>query len=504
MPAPPREIELKFALPPDRASELLAELAPLAQATPQDLTSVYFDTDRRSLKRAGLALRVRREDGEYVQTLKGAGDGLMTRSEWGAKVQGPQVAPELLADTPAAALIQRGGELAPQFTIQARRRSAQVSEGASRVELSLDEGEAKAGDKREPFAELELELKDGPIEGLLSLAKRIAQTNGLTLSFTTKAERGFSLATASRRRSLKFETPELKPEMATGEAFRAVARACLRQIVGNAEQLRGRTSPEVVHQLRVGIRRLRSMITTFKKVVTDARTALLKDELEWLAGELDAARNLDVLLGDHLRAKLAPRLGPEPRRGLAAQLRAARRIAYARGATAVESERFRQLLVNLLVWIEAGPWTQASERQAARERPVAKFARKALEKRRGKVIKEAKKFSTLSVQERHRLRIDSKKLRYAADVFTGLFGRPKRAGRFTDHLKAVQDCLGDLNDLVVGDALAREVAAGVALPTADLANAPEPEDPARQERMAELVDASERALKAFADAEPFW
>jgi hypothetical protein len=48
MSAPPREIELKFALPPDRASELLAELAPLAQATPQDLTSVYFDTDRSS------------------------------------------------------------------------------------------------------------------------------------------------------------------------------------------------------------------------------------------------------------------------------------------------------------------------------------------------------------------------------------------------------------------------------------------------------------------------
>jgi inorganic triphosphatase YgiF len=504
MSAPPREIELKFALPPDRASELLAELAPLAQATPQDLTSVYFDTDRRSLKRAGLALRVRREDDGYVQTLKGAGDGLMTRNEWEAKLQGPQVAPELLADTPAAPLIRKERELAPQFTIQARRRSAQVSEGASCVELSLDEGEAKAGDKHEAFAELELELKNGPVEGLLSLAKRIAQTSGLTLSFTTKAERGFSLTTASRRRAQKFEPPELNPETPTGEAFRAIARACLRQIVGNAEQLRGRASPEVVHQLRVGVRRLRSMITTFKDVVTDTRTALLKGELEWLSGELDAARNLDVLLGDHLRAKLAPRLGSEPRRGLATHLRAARRIAYARGATAVESERFRQLLVNLLVWIEAGPWMETPERQAARDRPVAKFARQALEKRRRKVIKQARKFSKLDAQARHGLRIDSKKLRYAADVFAGLFGHQRRARRFTEHLKAVQDRLGDLNDLVVGDALAKEVAAGVILPTADPATAPEPEDPAQKERMAELVDASEKALRDFADAKPFW
>jgi len=504
MNAPPREIELKFALPPEKAPELLLELASLAQAEPRYLTSTYFDTDRRSLKRAGLALRVRRENGGYVQTLKGEGSGLLARTEWESRLQKPELAPELLAGTPAAPLLRKGAELAPQFTIEAKRRSAEVAEGASRVELSLDQGEAKAGDRRAVFAELELELKDGPVDGLLSLARRIAQSGDLTLSFTSKAERGFSLASASRPRAVKFDAPALRADMSAGEAFRTIARACLRQIVGNAEQMRSRMSPELIHQLRVGIRRLRSIITTFKDIVTVARTPALKGELEWLSGELDAARNLDVLLSHSPKAKLAPKLGPGPRQGVGLQLRAARRIAYARAVSAVENERFRQLLVNMLIWIEAGPWAESPHRQAERDQPVKKFARDALEKRHRKVIKESKRFATLDAPARHRLRIDAKKLRYAAEAFAGLFDRPKRVKRFMSRLKAVQDCLGDLNDLVVGDALAKEVAAGVTLPRADPATAQIPAAGAQTTRLAELADSSQTALDDFAEAKPFW
>jgi len=500
----PHEIELKFALAPDRAVQILAELPPLAGAATEDLTSIYFDTRRQDLKRAGLALRVRHEDGRYVQTLKAASESLLMRGEWETALPTPDPAPDLLKGTPAAGVLRKGGDLAPQFTIEAKRRSAEVAEGASRISLSLDEGAARAGDKSQPFAELELELKEGPIDGLLSLARRVSQTGDLTLSFTSKAERGFLLARPPRQRALKFAPPPLKPDTPTAEAFQIAASACLRQIVGNAEHLRRRVSPEVLHQLRVGIRRLRSLITTFKPVVADGRLPTITDELKWLTGELDAARNLDVMLRGEFRASLGQKYEADGLKALAGRLRDARRIAYARAASAVEGARFRELLINLLIWIETGPWTIAPKTERARKGKIERFARQALEKRRRKIVKQAKRFADLDVQARHKLRIEAKKLRYAADVFSHLFGRPRRVQRFLAQLKRVQDCLGELNDIVVGEAIAREVAAGASLAQARAAFAAGWITGARGQHLDALTAQAEDALKSFADAKPFW
>ncbi|HWF00525.1 MAG TPA: CYTH domain-containing protein, partial [Caulobacteraceae bacterium] len=150
----PHETELKFALPRERAEALLSELPDLARAKPRPLSSVYFDTDKRSLRRAGLALRVRKEDGLYVQTLKDAGDGAITRGEWESAVAGPEPALETLEKTPADRILGKGARIQPQFAVDVCRRSAEVEEAGSRIELSLDEGEAKAGARRAPFAEL--------------------------------------------------------------------------------------------------------------------------------------------------------------------------------------------------------------------------------------------------------------------------------------------------------------------------------------------------------------
>src|SRR5260370_23598063 len=105
------------------------------------------------------------------------------------------------------------------------------------------------------------------------------------------------------------------------------------------------------------MRRLRSIMSLFKKLVADERLPALEAELKWLAGELDAARNLDVLLHGEFRAALAQKEPAEGLKGLGARLRGARSIAYARAAAAVESERFRRLALDLLIWIEAGVWT---------------------------------------------------------------------------------------------------------------------------------------------------
>ncbi|MBV9994852.1 MAG: CHAD domain-containing protein [Caulobacteraceae bacterium] len=500
----PRETELKFALPPDHVLALAGQIPALTGSEPKPLVSVYFDTPKQSLRRAGLTLRVRTEDGRFVQTLKQTAAGALSRGEWSDDIQSPAPAPDLLGHTPARACLAKGPALAPQFEIETRRRSAEIIEAGSRIEVSLDEGEAKADGKAAPFAELELELKEGPLWGLLALARKLAQLDELSLSFTSKAERGFALARPSRLRAQKFQAPELNRTAPTGDAFRAVARACLRQIVGNAEALRERASPEVIHQLRVGLRRLRSLVTTFKDVISDARLPALKAELKWLTGELDAARNLDVLLHGGYRVALGDKQAPDGLKGLGARLRGARRISYARAASAAESERSRRLLLDLLIWIEEGPWTQAAEGAPVRDQPIPKFARKALNKRFRKIVRRGGDVAALDPAARHKLRIDAKKLRYAADAFAGLYDHPKRTRAFIAALKVVQDELGELNDIAVGEGLAHDAATSAGLGAGDAAFAAGRIAGARKSEMESLLGKAQDALDALAKARPFW
>jgi triphosphatase len=500
----PREIELKFALPAARVAEVAAAIPELADAVPKRQVSVYYDTAKGALRRAGFAVRVREQGGAFVQTIKDAGDGVMSRGEWETPLAGSKPSLARAKATPAGPVLSKAGPLAPKFTVEVLRRKADVTEGESHVELALDEGVAKARGQESAFAELELELKAGPAWGLFTLARRLMGAGDLTLSFTTKAERGGTLARPPRSFARRFKAPRLAAADTSGAAFQAAAKACLVQIAANAERLRYRPSAEVIHQARVGIRRVRSLITTFKDVVNDARLPAIKAELKWLTGELDGARNLDVLLHGDYRIALGQREGAEGLKGLGARLRAARRLAYARAATAVESERFRRLLLDLLIWIEAGPWTSAPGLARIRRRRIAKFAEDALGKRRRKIIRHGRRLATLDAETRHKLRIEAKKLRYAADVFEGLFERPKRAKAFIDALKEVQEALGQLNDIVVGERVAHDTAVSAGLAEADTAFVAGRIAGVQKARIAPLMERAETALKSFEDARPFW
>ena len=505
----PREIEMKFAIPAGRAAEVAAALSlvpgiePLADAVPRQLVSTYFDTEKGALRRAMMALRVRCSGAKCVQTLKDAGDGALSRGEWERAIKGSKPNLAALKATPAARLVAKA-KLAPVFVVDVARRTVEVIEGESRIELAFDQGVAKAKGREAAFAELELELKAGPQWGLFALARRLAGTGDLTLSFTTKAARGATLARPPRSFAQKFAPPALRADLSAGQAFQAVARACLRQITANAERLRYRASPEVIHQLRVGLRRLRSLITSFKDVVGDARLPAIKAELKWLTGELDAARNLDVLLQGDFHAAVALKEDAEGLRGLGIRLRGARRMAYVRAAGAVESERFRRLLLDLLVWIETGPWSVAEKTAACRERPIRRFAADELASRRRKIAKRGGRLRELDPAARHKLRIEAKKLRYAADAFAGLFERPKRAKVFIEALKQVQDDLGELNDIAVGERLAHEAAASPGRAEMDSAFVAGRITGAQKARIAPLTDRAEAAIKAFGDARPFW
>ena len=184
------EIELKLDLSTASAA-LLGKCDLLKGSKSRRLVSTYFDTPGLRLHEAGLALRIRQDGRRLVQTVKrrkGAAAGLFLRGEWEFAVDA--LAPVLDDRTPLpAALGSHGGALRQVFVLEVHRASKLVKEGASRIEVVVDQGQARALDRTASFNELELELLAGDPRDLFALARRIDRVAPVRVGVLSKADR---------------------------------------------------------------------------------------------------------------------------------------------------------------------------------------------------------------------------------------------------------------------------------------------------------------------------
>ncbi len=264
------EIELKFQVPVERRAALAKAVA-TATARRVSLRARYFDTADRRLGGAGLALRVRKEGRRWVQTLKGAGDGIWQRLEHEVPLHVtpgvmPPADPALHDGTPAGDALRQAlgdGELLAIYGTEVTRTQRLLRVPGCVVELAFDQGALTAGERRWPLCELEFELKSGEAGALVAVAARWVQRFGLTLDTRTKAERGDRLARGVRLGApVKAQPLALPADVDCDAALRRVVGNCLQQVLGNASDLAHETDtePEHLHQLRVGLRRLRTAL----------------------------------------------------------------------------------------------------------------------------------------------------------------------------------------------------------------------------------------------------
>lgn len=261
---------------------------------------------------------------------------------------------------------------------------------------------------------------------------------------------------------VKGKAPALTRAMTAATAFQTIGRACLTQMAANERPLLEGDDPEAVHQMRVAIRRLRSAMTLFKPVVADAEVDALKDDLRSLMAALGPARDADVFLLDILgpvRGALPDHTGLETLRIL---FEARRDHARAAARAAVSDARFTRLRRRLGPWIEDGDWRDAPH-CPARDRPITPFARDRLTRRWRPVARDLARFADLPDAERHQLRIQIKKMRYAVEFFGSLF-KDKKVARWRATLARAQDQFGVLNDVAVAEALLHDWITG---PTRD-------------------------------------
>jgi len=453
-----QEIELKFEVDPAAAARLeqILLLRPGAKGPPpsQSLVSTYHDTADGDLRKAGFVLRVRQVGDKRVQTVKGAAVGLSARGEWECAIAGDEPDLKAAADTPLGPILRDlKAPLGPVFATRVRRERHLVRQGRSRIEAAIDRGQVEAGGRTLAICELELELVSGPPSGLYVLARRLSAAAPLRLSFVTKAERGWRLAQGETApTAVRLAKARLRPGMSVRQAFQATAAASLRQWAGNAAVLAAVRRPEAVHQMRVALRRLRTAMTLFKSVAADDAYPRLNGELKWLAGELDLARDLDVLIEDTFRPA-AHRLHDQAgMAGLGERLLKARTKAYDRVIEILGQPRHLALVLDMAAWIDCGRWADPADpvHGPLADRPIEAMAGEGLDRLRRRIRHSGKRLKTLDPERRHRLRIRAKRLRYALEFFDGLYERRKapRQAMLTA-LRSLQDSLGALNDMAV-------------------------------------------------------
>lgn len=464
------EVELKFDVEPGHEALLRAVPALAGACATAAHESLYFDTKDGALRRAGFSLRVRRTGRRCVQTIKrkrGSVAGFFVRQEWEADVPGFALEPTLLKSSALKRLVESMPPdlLVPLIRSDFRRTAWQVRHRGSLIEVVFDEGRVKSGRAEAPISELELELKEGKPRALFELAEEIGRTVPLRLGALSKAERGYALAERALGRAAKAEPIALAPPLTEGEAFRAIAHACLRHYRLNEAVLlapspartgTGDTGAnrdaDALHQARIALRRMRSALSLFRATVRGKDYPHIRDELGWLAGQFGDARNLDVLL--------AGQAGGHEDDLLMSRLIKARAKAYDRVEAALKSERVRALMLRLALWIEIGPWRFRD--RAAHD--LAPLAAHQLDRQWRRIRRRSHKLGKLDPQTRHSLRLDVKKLRYTAEFLAGLSAKkPKSAqrDRFIAALRDLQERLGDLNDEEAAEAMTAKLAPGL-------------------------------------------
>ena len=469
------ELELKFAVPSYQQSVLRKNID-TKNAQQQRLSAYYFDTPNQDLAKKGIALRIRFEDSQWVQTLKTAGDGVAKRVELNTvlsltgtpdNLDVSSLVPDISLITEPTVVAQLTNimpldELAQALTVQyftdVERTSRQIKKNNSRIEIAYDIGKVGIGhlNSQKPannpgltqsdIHEIEFELLEGDPSDLIDIAKTWCKKYKLYLSTVTKAQRG-SLLLANKQfaEPVKADLAVLQLHKGISQfAFlQAVVNNCLVQILPNASAIaEGSRDGNLVHQLGVGIRRLRTALKHFKfaQDYIDPNWLMVLKQTFSLLGEYRDKEILQIKTQPLLESVGAPHVEWSTAIDIMP-------------IDAVRANDFQILLLELIGFTHL---------PVPADSPKAKVTvAKKLEKLFTAIAAASDKFASLDTESQHGVRKDLKSLRYVSEFAAPLFAsqnngkKGKKATKlnaFLQYLEPAQDVLGEYNDNVVGHA----------------------------------------------------
>jgi triphosphatase len=449
------ETELKFKLKAGQgaqAEHILASRHPDAKGVAQRQTTTYFDTPDLAVSLAGFTLRVRQAGDGFTQTVKSAGatGGRMAQrseKEWPVRRARPDF--RRLAGTPLAGLRAR---VVPLFVTDIRRTSYLIPLGdGAMVEVAIDDGAIRAGDRIQPVRELEIELKSGPVAALYAFATAFHAALPLEIATESKAARGYRLVSGGRAENQKAGKLALAPGMSLAQGIQAVVGHGLAHLTANLAAI---DDIEGLHQARVAIRRLRSALVLFDAHLAPHVTGRFEAALKRFGRVLGEARDWDVFLWEAIPDAerdgvdrtwldmLGDRAGPS---------RAHARIA---ATTLTASGEFTAFILALAGWIE-----NIGEAGRLRETSLSDAAPALLDRLRHRATKRGRHIASLDGEELHDLRKTLKKLRYGSDYLASLYEK-KAVKKYRKGCDALQEALGAINDAATFERLLARLGEG--------------------------------------------
>ena len=258
-----------------------------------ELYNQYYDTPGRDLARAKVALRLRRDGEQYIQTLKSRGHsvaGLSERNEWDWYLDKPELDLGKLDDScwPAALADLDKQQLQPIFSTDFTRQRAEIAWGRGKtkvaIEAALDLGKVVADQQEEEICELELELRQGEPAALLELAAELAADLPLMPCDISKAERGYRLFDPASY-TVHPDTQKLLAETPLDGAFAAIAWSLLGSSQRLAEQYRFNGHWRLLQEWLQQLVDLRALLGSLGQAAPRASSRELRAALDALIGD---------------------------------------------------------------------------------------------------------------------------------------------------------------------------------------------------------------------------
>src|SRR6266487_1503345 len=300
-------------------------------------------------------------------------------------------------------------------------------------------------------------LSVGALRGYQAQSARLADALALAPGLTTALRAPFEsvLAAAGRKPgdyTGKIDV-QLTQAMPAALAVATVLGGLFDTVEANVPGTIRDVDIEFLHDLRIAVRRTRSVLKLAGSVLPAALAGRYRPEFKWLGDLTTPTRDLDVyLLGyPQMAAKLVAGTEPELR-PFHEHLVRQRAVAQRQLARGLRSARFGSL---------ASRWRHDLEQVAAvpgRRPATGKFAAARIARAHQRVLRDGGGIdATAPPQALHDLRKRCKELRYLLEVFASLHD-PAEQWRAVNELKALQDCLGEFQDTEVQQAELRAFA----------------------------------------------
>lgn len=236
----------------------------------------------------------------------------------------------------------------------------------------------------------------------------------------SKAQRGRRLLTGKTLMAVKSEPPLLNGDGPASEAFRRVIGAALGHLLAN-QPAAAAGDVEGVHQMRIGIHRLRSALALFGKHLQPCASRHFDAELKRLGQVFGNARDWDVFCIQILPDAEKDEIAKCWLELLRTPAEASRRAAYRELAEELTRPAITALVLGMVAWAEPDDAGSPVAGDDALNRPIRKLAPVLLDRMARRVAKRGKHPRRRSAEELHDLRKALKKLRYSADYLAALY-----------------------------------------------------------------------------------